>query len=64
MFGIGYMELVILMVIGAIIVGFVVLIVTLAAKGRNGAAPHEAYTQLLEENRRLREELAARERKS
>lgn len=62
MFGIGPTELLILIVIGVLVVGvpiaIIVLIVFLALRHKSsGQSP--SYPQLLEENQRLREELAA-----
>lgn len=63
MFGIGPWELIIILAMGAIFAAVAVFVVALAMRGRSGVAGHDAYSQLVEENRRLREELAALQRK-
>jgi hypothetical protein len=59
MFGVGPMEIVVVLVIGAILFGIplalAVLVILLLRK--NMAGP--SYQQLLEENERLRQEIAA-----
>ncbi|MHB8973256.1 MAG: hypothetical protein ACYC3X_16705 [Pirellulaceae bacterium] len=63
MFGIGPIELLIVLVMGALLltvpVAIIVLLVVLVRKP-NSSQESPSYAQLLEENQRLRAELAAK----
>lgn len=67
MFGIGPQELLILSIVGFLCIGMpiaiIVVIVVLLGK-RNPDSEATPYSQLLEENQRLRDELAAEKSKN
>lgn len=67
MFGIGPAELLILLIIGTLAIGvpvaIIVLLVVLLRKNNSGDQ-NPSYSQLRDENHRLREELAALQQKN
>ncbi len=63
MFGIGFLELIVLLVVGTLVMGTPILIlVLLFVVGKNnntGSSNEDLMAQLREENQQLREELEA-----
>jgi hypothetical protein len=61
MFGIGPAELLVLLVLGFLVFGFpiaIVILLVVLLRNRNADSTSPSYAQLLEENQRLRNELA------